>query len=468
MFNLKAIFMKFKTCISISLCLILLLQSCADFVDVQLTGSKITEKAVFEDDNTAVSALNGLYYDLSSSVIYSGYNDNIGRLAGLSSDELHDYGLNSDVVQFEDNEIDPGNSKIQIVWNALYKCIYETNAIKEGVEASTTMSPIAKNQVLGEALFVRAFCYFYLVNLFGDVPLVSTTDYNKNSYIARSNTESIYRFIIDDLLSAETKLTSQYPNGYRTRINLGATSAFLSKVYLFRKEWASAAAKATVVLEDAQYDIVDDLRQVFLVGSQEAIWQIAPYGTLNVTDEASYYVINSSPQYLVLREGFVQSFDNLDLRLTNWIGSVSVSSGEVYFPHKYTMQEAGLPVKEYSAVLRLSEQYLIRAEARVYLEDFAGAISDLDVVRSRAGLKLIAEESPGIQRDELLHLIEQERKHELFTEWGNRWLDLKRLDRAESILSPLKPNFSEDDELYPLPAKEREKNPLLGEQNRGY
>ena len=78
-------------------------------------------------------------------------------------------------------------------------------------------------------------------------------------------------------------------------------------------------------------------------------------------------------------------------------------------------------------VMRLAEQFLIRAEARAMQGDLEGAIADLDMIRGRAGLPLIADINAGISKEELLTSILEQRKKELFTEWGHRWLDIKRL-----------------------------------------
>lgn len=448
--------------------LALSLFSCEKFVDVELTGSKVTEPVVFADDNTASTAIIGLYYDLSYGSIGSGSTSSLSRLASLSSDELYDFKRNANPVEFETNAIRPENPYVANLWNGLYKVIFNANAIIEGLNKSSTLSVQVKEQLYGEALFARAFCHFYLVNFFGDVPLVNSTDYNVNSSLSRLEKSAVYSFIINDLLDAKNKLSSDYVGGSRTRVNAQAASALLAKVYLFLEDWAKASQYATEVINDPKYQIVTDMRGVFLISSQEAIWQIAPSNPLINTDEASFYVITRSPRALVLRTEFVESFASSDLRLSTWIGSASVSGQNVYYPYKYTLQTVGLPAKEYSAILRLAEQYLIRAEARSHLQDIDGAVADLDIIRERAGLSSIAEEIPGIDEAALLSLIENERKYELFTEWGARWFDLKRLGRTEEVLIPLKPLFTSNDELYPLPAQELRRNKKLGDQNTGY
>ena len=118
-------------------------------------------------------------------------------------------------------------------------------------------------------------------------------------------------------------------------------------------------------------------------------------------------------------------------------------------------------------VLRLAEQFLIRSEARTELNDLPGAKEDLDQIRTRAGLDPISEIFPELSKAQLLKEIAQERRRELFSEWGHRWLDLKRTERASTVLGNSNPTWEDTDVLYPIPAQERMKNPNLS-QNPGY
>jgi hypothetical protein len=115
-------------------------------------------------------------------------------------------------------------------------------------------------------------------------------------------------------------------------------------------------------------------------------------------------------------------------------------------------------------VLRLSEQFLIRAEARVRLDKLAEGSADLSVIRQRAGLSALS----GLTKPALLDSIQLERKFELMFENGDRWINLKRLNTANMILAPLKgTNWNTNDQLYPIPQTERLRNPNLS-QNPGY
>jgi hypothetical protein len=168
---------------------------------------------------------------------------------------------------------------------------------------------------------------------------------------------------------------------------------------------------------------------------------------------------------VVLSNDFVAAINLEDKRLAHWVGYNA--SREFYFPQKYKDGSSSGNITEYSMVLRLAEQYLIRAEARAMQGNLPGAISDLDKLRNRANLELIANTLPGIPQEDLLEEIMEERKRELFSEWGHRWLDLKRLQKTAEVLKPIKPQWQDTDIFYPIPEEERAKNPNI-EQNEGY
>jgi hypothetical protein len=117
-------------------------------------------------------------------------------------------------------------------------------------------------------------------------------------------------------------------------------------------------------------------------------------------------------------------------------------------------------------VFRLAEQFLIRAEARAHLDKITGANSakaDLNMIRDRAGLP----PTVASTKEEMLAAILQERRMELFVEWGHRWFDLKRTGKASEVLSVLKPRWDPTDVLYPIPYNELQLNPNMM-QNAGY
>src|SRR5690606_27043726 len=129
-------------------------------------------------------------------------------------------------------------------------------------------------RLLGEAKFVRAFCYFYLVNQFGNVPLIVNTDYKINTVMPRTEKSKVYDLIVTDLVDAQSKLPSNYVSTERIRPNKEAATTLLARTYLYLGKWDLAEAEATKVIKDTRYRLLGNLNDVFLKNSEEAIWQL--------------------------------------------------------------------------------------------------------------------------------------------------------------------------------------------------
>jgi hypothetical protein len=333
---------------------------------------------------------------------------------------------------------------------------------------------------MGEAKFMRALCYFYLVNLYGDVPLELGTDYKVNSLAARMPKAQVYQQMVADLKDAQGLLNGSYPDvtllkttTERVRPTRWAAMALLARVYLYTGDWPDAEAQADSVIAHSTLYGLSALGSVFLKNSTEAIWQLQPVTTgsvSNTSDAVEFILPVSGPSAgfpVYLSNHVTDSFEAGDKRRTTWVGSVTAGGKTYNYAYKYKVNSAAAAVSEYLMVLRLAEQYLIRAEARVQ-QGNTGGVSDLNIIRTRAGLAAYA---GPIDKASLLSAILHERKMELFCELGHRWLDLKRTGTANAVMSGVTPGkggvWSGDDELYPLSITDVQEDPHLG-QNPGY
>lgn len=448
--------------------------SCDDFLSVPAPTTELVQDNVFQDEATALAALSSVYNKLSSSSFADGSSTSLSICIGLYSDELVSFAsTNSSTpqVEFYLNSVTPLNSAISSTWESSYKIIYECNRIIEGLESSQSIASAKKAQFSGEALTIRAFCHFYMAIMFGNVPLITTTEYQVNAGVSRAPEAEVYNGIIADLLQAKSLLSDTYPSEERVRINKGAATALLARAYLFNRQFTNAETQATELIESTQYSLLPDLNTVFLKTSQETIWQLLPQsGMQNYTNEGFAFILVAAPTKWTLSNNLYAAFETNDLRKTNWVGSLSSSSGLTtwYYPYKYKQNNVNATGNEYSVVLRLADQYLIRAEARVNLNKLTGsnsAESDINTIRLRAGLS----NTSASTADQLLIEIERQRKFEFFTEWGHRFFDLKRLGRLDQVLAaPVKANWNTTDALLPIPQSELLLNQNLQPQNAGY
>ena len=452
--------------------------SCKKLVEVSSPVTSLTKYSVYQNDATAAAVLTGLYADMSANKSFiEGATSNI--YLGLCSDELTLLNDATDLndIRFYRNELN--SQSAPNFWLRLYNRIFTVNSALEGLNATTTLSSAIKQQLLGEAKFIRALCYFYLVNLYGDIPLALSSDYRLNAKLERISKDFVYDQVITDLKEAEELLTDKYyaadifsTTGDRVRPTKYAAAALLSRGYLYRQDWRNALAQADMVINDSTtYILEPDLNTVFLKESREAIWQLMPIqNASNNTDAPTLVLVGGPNTYLnkyYLSNNLLDSMEVGDLRKTSWINVFTDPSGNYYYAYKYKNFSYNVPVTEYLIVFRLAEQYLIRAEARAHLGQTELAKSDLNRIRNRAGLA----DTDASDEASLLAAIMHERKIELFLESGQRWFDLKRTGQADNVMPAITiakgGTWQSTDKLFPIPATDTLYGPNLT-QTLGY
>jgi len=441
-------------------------QSCDEFVDVDQPNSQLTTQAVFENATTATAAVTDIYAQMREHGVLTGRINGLSNLLGTYSDELISYenGIYTS-EPFYTNSLSPSMTYISNIWNRSYTQIYAANAVLEGLDNSNTIPENTKNQLQGEALFIRSLVHFYLINLYGDVPYITTTDYRQNSVATRTAKELIYQNIINDLETASNLVNAEYIQAGRNRPNRSTIKALLARVYLYNGDYPEAANTASAVInETSYYSVVNNIDQVFLRNSTSTIWQLSPGSNGPNTHEGSTFIFMAGPPLRVsLSEELISQFEVNDLRKVHWIKSVTNGNNVWYHPFKYKQNNVTATSQENSIIFRLEEQILIRAEARARQGETIGAIEDVNIMRSRAGLP----NTTAVSQSEVIEAIKQERQVEFFTELGHRFFDLKRWNLLDQELAS-KPGWNNTDALWPLPLSEMNANPFLTPQNPGY
>jgi hypothetical protein len=443
--------------------LILTVISCKKLVKVDAPDDSLTSATVFSNDSLAQKAVDGLYIKIMSSTKFL-LNGGMSLFPALSADEL----VRSTLLNFEDqfsiNAITPGNTFVNVnLWKAAYTYLYYCNICIEGLQRSTGVAAEVKKRLLGEVQFVRALCYYYLVNLYGGVPLILGTNAEVNALLPRASTGQVYLQIIADLEAGREALAGSQNN---SRPTYYAAKALLARVYLHLQNWSKAEEMASAVINSGQFALHSDLNAVFKVNSKEIIFQWAPVlDKMNSGEGFIFIPLGSSKPNYTLTTDLLAAFETGDLRKNNWVRLVPISALTYHYPSKYKFSLSSGGVEECNVVLRLAEQYLVRAEALAHQNKIAQAVNDINSIRIRAGL---AAKETTISSEQCFQAIEQERRTELFAEWGHRWFDLKRTNRANTVLSAVKGSrWQTNDQLYPIPFSELETDPNL-EQNDGY
>ncbi len=443
--------------------ILLIFNSCDDFVGVELPKNQLTSQAVFEDVSTATAALMDIYAKMRDGGLLAA--SGLSFSMGTYTDEL----IPANGGVFFNHTLSAVNAPSNL-WTDTYNILYATNAVIEGVDGSSTILEEDKRQLIGEALFVRGYMHFLLTELWGDVPYITTTNYVENTTASRTSVSDIYVYLIDDLLKASEFLGDDVlvdpddEDVKRIRLHKKVVEALLARVYLYTEQWGPAEAMATRVID--AFTLEQDITKVFLNTSRSTIWQFKPVVKGVNTSEGALFVFEGTPSTQpVLTVSLAEdAFEANDKRAEVWVRKFVDGSNTFYHAFKYKEQTNTDPKSlEYSIVFRLAEQYLIRAEARAELGEILLAQQDLNAIRNRAGLPNTTAATIEAFRNAVL----KERRAELFTEHGHRWFDLKRMGKASEVLSPIKSNWQDNHILLPIPESEILLNPKLT-QNSGY
>lgn len=442
----------------------LLLVACEELIDVGYPSNQLGTPQVFEDVQTANAALSYLYAMVRNrSTMSGGSFTGMGTLGGMYADELDcfysDQNGNLDIYQNQQQET---NTVIASVWTASYQQIYYANAVIYGVEQSGTLPEPDKNRIKGEALLLRSLLYFYLQQLFGDIPYTTGVDYAYNRTIGKTEATALLTQLGKDVVDAADLLTDEYRDGERIYPNRKAAQLLLARIYLLQGEWLLAEETAQEIIQSPMYQYESDINEVFHKSGSHILWQLKPQNSGDATSEADhYYFSDSAPHNFALTQALVDAFAGNDLRRQNWIAAVTVNDQTWYRPYKYKNRANN--TNEYSIVFRLGEAYFIMAEALARQNRVDEAVPYLNASRERAGLTPFT----SLPAEEFYEELRAEKRREFFTESGHRFLDLKRWGRLNE-LSVLKPEWEDYKIVWPLPQSELLLNPNLYPQNTGY
>ncbi|MGO4875050.1 RagB/SusD family nutrient uptake outer membrane protein [Pedobacter psychrotolerans] len=460
-----------KTHHLLMLLILLSMSSCKKFVEIDPPINQITGASAFSTDATATAAIVGIYSRLSQ----SGIIKDITPYSSMYADELINY-TEGNPSEFAKSQLTLANSpSLNALWSAGYQNIYPANLAIEKLSQSESLSPAIKTSLSAEAKFLRAYLYLQLSNLFGDLPLVEQTNYTQTSQLPKTPRAQLLRFIISDLQEAATTLPDRV-DPEKIRANRWSAKALLARAYLYDGQYALAEKAASEVIESNKYSLAGDLNKVFLKNSTEAILQLYPtQANQNTLDGPSFLpaTATETPKYY-LTSSLLNAFEAGDLRKTAWISSRIFLGQTYYYPSKYKVINSAV-LTEYQTILRLSEMYLIRAEAEIQQGQIPAGIKDLNTIRKRARASATSNlPNPlpdlvlSLNQTEALLAAEKERRMELMNEMGHRWIDLKRTGRAGAVLALLKPATWKDYAInWPLPDEQLRLNPSLT-QNEGY
>ena len=457
--------------------------------------------------STTAAALQGLYgvYDMLQkdgtynryiwSVVH-GRSDDGNEAAGDSYDRLKD---------FSDDPTTPAHNE---GWIMHFQGITRANALLDGLEASTTVPEPDKTRIIGETKFLRALYYFNLVNIFGGVPVITTTLSPADANIPRNTIDEVYAQIESDLTAAiaALPLLVDLPSTEKGRATKGSAQTLLARAYLYQKKYSEAAAAALDVINSNQYILApgeDGFRTNFLISGEngpESIFEVQ-YSDANATKGWAQEEGNEASNWL--RPGFIggwsgemfhksfrepnidrplplQGIDPTDPRrkytLTVANTNLPLDGDDAYMvpdgtlpqtsaKHWSSKQQYGYNDEINWIVLRYAEVLLIRAEALIELNSTLNeATNRINEVRARVGFTTIG---AGKTQAELRDILRYERRIELAQE-GTRFWDLRRWNLLQEAMTFAKKSYLPKFEYAPIPQNQIDLSQGVLIQNDGY
>lgn len=430
----------------LALAVLAALPGCDSFLDRE-PPDRLTSDVVIDDAAGARQALTGAYNALQSGSYYGGTFVFFGD---LSSDNTAHTGTFGTFAEADAHDLRAGNGAIEGMYASLYYAISIPNHVLEQVPALDDLDEPEKNEILGEAYFLRALHHHNLVRLWGDVPLITGTivSVEQSSQVSRSSVAEVTAQVLADLDAAEGLITS---TSQTTRASLGAVRALRARVKLGQQDWAGAEQAAAAV-EAMTYALAPVYADLFsaTATTREDIFRVA-FDAQGFNNFSFYYRVRREVRPT---PNLADAYPAGDARRA-W--SILTDSQGRLTGNKFRDTGGG----EDAHVIRFAEVILTRAEALARLDRLGDAVGEVNRIRARAALAPLVLGTDVTTMDDVLAAIWAERRLELAFE-GDRWPDLVRTGRATTVLT-----IPANATLYPIPQRELDVAPNMT-QNPGY
>jgi tetratricopeptide (TPR) repeat protein len=477
-----------KKLLIIYLASLLLMISCKkSFIELAPISTASVD-AVYKTDKDFQDAVLGIY-----SVLRNQYQD-FWIFGDLRADDSW-HALGNDAFLVSVNTFSMNSSAPLIInsWRNYYSVVNRANLVLDRIANADPAVVKNKDRHIAEARFLRAFAYFDLVRIWGDVPMTtSPLSINDGYKLGREKVAKIYSdVIIPDLLFAESKLPAKYSGGDVGRVTKGAAMSILGRVYITIKDFAKAEAKLQEVT-GMGYALLNNYNDLFDYSKSEHhseyIFDIEYHeGGLGIGSGFSnkflpksagsagdifYGVKGGAGEQNTPTIEFMNAFDPQDKRRDVTVARGYNDNSGVFrgflqiatFTKKYLAPTAAANDSKVNwKVIRYADVLLMYAEALNENGKTQQAIEYINMIRKRAGLA----EYTTLAKEEAREKIYNERRFELGME-GVRWFDLVRTGTVLSVMAPfnMKPHMT----VFPIPLVEVQiiNDPSVLPQNPGY
>lgn len=476
----------------------LLALSCSEDFLEKSPKAQLTEDSFFQTDEHAIQAVTAIYSHLRSFNVHVFSYIGVTDIASDDADKGSVPGDAGFLQDINDFTFDANNSATAGIWGGYYQGIFRANQVIQNVP-DIEMEDALRNRLLGEARFLRAYFYFFLVRTYGGVPIIDRP-LNPDEYQQpRNSREEVYDFIVTDLEFAMNNLPqkSAYAAEDLGRATRGAAQGYLAKVRLFQNEFQDAYDNAAAVINSNEYALYPDYEEIFRQAgehSSESLFEVSAVALEQGGGGHQFNEVQGIRGDPNNGWGFNSPSDDLEAAYeegdprrgaTIIYNGDTLPTGEVVQadpnmgPDAKFSRKAYVPVRPPSGfgnsganirLLRLADILLMAAEAANELGNTTVALDYLNQVRERArqGNPDVLPDITTTDQNELRDAIWHERRVELAME-QHRYFDLVRQGRAQEVFAALGITWVPGKhEVFPLPQSEIDISGGLLEQNPGY
>ncbi|MEI6946743.1 RagB/SusD family nutrient uptake outer membrane protein [Paraflavisolibacter sp. H34] len=391
-----------------------------------------------------------------------------------------------DQQAFRDYSITSANTGVYQFWVDHYTSLYQVNIVLDKI-AGASLDEAYKKQVVAEMKFLRALYYFNLVQLFGDVPLVTTPIVGEEAYaMKRSPKADVYKLITDDLKAAAADLTEPGSEPAKGRASKGAAKTLLGKVYLTMGDKAAAAQVLKEVYDaynGTKYDLLPSFSSLWgnttaHKNTKESIFEIQylggaanPYSTYwsAFAPFENFAITKYGGGMNMVTDDLYNEYEATDSRRDASFFT-GYTKGTTFVPIKFNKKWVDQTAPLDGSVEASNNNFMILryADVLLLLTEATGDPQYMNKVRARAGVPLYGTPNyPSAKYPTIELAVEHERRMEFALEF-HRWFDLKRTGRAVPVLSAKGKAINADKLLLPVPQYALNQNPNLQPQNKGY
>ena len=461
------------------LALVILLSSCKkSFLDLRPYTSVSSDVAITNESDMQ-AALNGAYGNMNSPNLYGRSTPLFGDLV---SDNVYISTVNSNrYLDFFQINYTTTDENGQGIWQSAYSTILRANnVINSSLQGNENI-----DQLRGEALAIRGLMYFELVKFFATpytvdpnalgVPLILV--YDPTLKPQRNSVQEVYTQIEKDFTDAANLMTQDKSSGFFTK---WAATALLARMYQFKGEWDKALTTAEDVINNSGYSLLqlNDVLSFWQNNTDrgdklEVLFEIVFDATNNINNSSlPYFYDQGGYGDALATESLYDLYSNTDVRKDLFIVGSPIRGADAKVVNKFP--NTGAADKDEMKVIRMSELYLIAAEAAYHNNDELTALTYLNDIATERDPSFAGYSSSG---QALLDDILLERRKELAFEGHRYWdlarnnLNVTRVDLANNYPGnvPLILETSNFRRILPIPQAELDANPNIREQqNPGY